>query len=199
MQRREARQPESGAARSLANAEQLANVVIRGLARGHAVEIDGLGTFHPDARSGFRFEPRRQPQVFLAYVTEDAADAGRLYDALEGEGFSVWMDVRKLLPGQNWPRAIESAIEMSDYFVACFSSASVSKRGGFQAEVRYALDCARRMPLDDIFVAPVRLDECRVPRSIQRELQYVDLFPDWQRGVRRLAQMLRKGKAGRGV
>jgi hypothetical protein len=174
-------------------------VVIRGLAQGHAVEIDGLGTFHPDARRGFRFEPRRRPQVFLAYVTEDAAVAGRLYDALEGEGFSVWMDARKLLPGQNWPRAIESAIETSDYFVACFSSASVNKRGGFQAEVRYALDCARRMPLDDIFVAPVRLDECRVPRSIQRELQYVDLFPDWQRGVRRLARMLRKGKTGRGV
>jgi hypothetical protein len=197
MQRRETRRTESSAARRLANAEQLANVVIRGLARGHAVEIDGLGTFHPDSRSGFRFEPRRQPQVFLAYVTEDAAEAGRLYDALEGEGFSVWMDVRKLLPGQNWPRAIENAIEMSDYFVACFSSASVNKR--FQAEVRYALDCARRTPLDDIFVAPVRLDECRVPRSIQRELQYLDLFPDWQRGVRRLAQMLRKGKPGRGV
>lgn len=185
------------AARRLANAEQVASIVIRGLAKGHAVEIDGLGTFHPDARNGFRFEPLRQPQVFLAYVTEDAEEAGRLYDALEGEGFSVWMDVRKLLPGQNWPRAIESAIETSDYFVACFSSASVNKRGGFQAEVRYALDCARRMPLDDIFVAPVRLDECRVPRPIQRELQYVDLFPDWKRGVRRLAQMLRKGKAGR--
>ena len=109
----------------------------------------------------------------------------------------MWMDVRKLLPGQNWPRAIESAIETSDYFVACFSSASVNKRGGFQAEVRYALDCARRMPLDDIFVAPVRLDECRVPRSIQRELQYVDLFPDWQRGVRRLSHMLRRGRGWR--
>ena len=92
--------------------------------------------------------------MFLAYVTEDAIGAGRLYDALEAEGFSVWMDVRKLLPGQNWPRAIESAIETSDYFVACFSSASVNKKGGFQAEVRYSLDCARRMPLHDIFVTP---------------------------------------------
>ena len=199
MRRRESRLPESSAPRRPANGEQVANVVIRGLAAGHPVEIDGLGTFHPDARTGFRFEPRRQPQVFLAYVREDAAVAGRLYEALENEGFSVWMDVRKLLTGQNWPRAIESAIETSDYFVACFSSASVNKRGGFQAEVRYALDCARRMPLDDIFVAPVRLDDCRVPRSIQRELQYVDLFPDWPRAVRRLAQMLRRGKTGRGV
>jgi hypothetical protein len=198
MQRRETREADAARiAQRLANAEQLANLVIRGLAAGHAVEIDGLGTFHPDARRGFRFEPRRQPQVFLAYVTEDATEAGRLYDALEGEGFSVWMDVRKLVPGQNWPRAIESAIETSDFFVACFSSASVNKKGGFQAEVRYALDCARRIPLDDIFVAPVRLNECRLPRSIQRELQYVDLFPDWQRGMRRLASMLRRERGWR--
>lgn len=186
---------DAGGAREIA--EQVANVVILGLAAGHAVEIDGLGTFHPDARRGFRFEPRRQARVFLAYVTEDAAEAGRLADALEAEGFGVWMDVRKLLAGQNWPRAIENAIETSDFFVACFSSHSVNKRGGFQAEVRYALDCARRVPLDEIFIAPVRFDECPVPARIQRELQYVDLFPNWEGGIRKLAEMLRKGRGGR--
>jgi hypothetical protein len=100
--------------------------------------------------------------------------------------------VRKLLPGQNWPRAIESAIETSDFFVACFSENSVHKTGGFQSEVRYALDCARRVPLDEIFVVPLRLDGCRVPRSIQREFQYVDFFPDWSRGIRRLVTMMRR-------
>ena len=178
-------------------AQEVANVVICGLTSGHAVEIDGLGTFHPDGRRGFRFAPRRQARVFLAYVTEDAEEAGKLADGLEAEGFSVWMDARKLLAGQNWPRAIENAIETSDFFVACFSNRSVSKRGGFQAEVRYALDCARRVPLDEIFIAPVRFDECPVPRRIQRELQYVDLFPDWGGGVRKLAKMLRKGRSGR--
>jgi hypothetical protein len=186
-----------GSSEYLAHAERLANVVVRGLAGGHSAEIDGLGTFYPDAQHGFRFEPRRQPHVFLAYVTEDATEACRLCDALEDAGFSVWMDVRKLLPGQNWPRAIEHAIETSDFFVACFSAASVGKRGGFQAEVRHALDCARRMPLDEIFVAPVRLNECRMPRAIQRELQYVDLFPDWPRGLRKLVQMLRRGRGWR--
>jgi hypothetical protein len=176
-----------------ADVQQVANVVIEGLAAGKPVEIDGLGVFHPDSALGFRFEPRRQAQVFIAYVCEDAPAAGRLCDALEEAGFSPWMDTRKLLPGQNWPRAIESAIETSDFFVACFSRNSVDKKGGFQAEVRYGLDCARRMPLDEIFLAPVRLDDCRVPRSIQRELQYIDLFPDWQRGIRRLTQMMRRG------
>jgi hypothetical protein len=156
------------------------------------VEIDGLGTFYPDAARGFRFEAHPQPKIFIAYVTEDAAAAERLYDGLAGAGFSPWMDARKLLPGQNWPRAIELAIESSDFFVACFSTNSVRKRGGFQAEIRYALDCARRLPLDEIFLVPVRLDICRVPRSIQREWQYVDLFPDWPSGLDRLVSMIRQ-------
>ena len=170
--------------------QQLADVVIHGLAAGKAVEIDGLGIFYPTPDRWFRFEPVSGPMVFLAYAKEDGELAARLYDELEARGFRPWMDVRKLLPGQNWPRAIENAIEISDFFIACFSSISASKRSGFQAELRYALDCARRAPLDEIFMLPVRLDECRVPRTIQREIQYVDLFPDWKAGMAVLVSTL---------
>ncbi len=174
------------------SAGELAQVVIRGLAAGHAVEIDGLGVFYPDATRGFRFEPRTLTRIFVAYVREDLETAERIYDELAAAGFGPWMDTRKLLPGQNWPRAIENAIEGADFFVACFSSRSATKRGGFQAEIRYALDCARRVPLDQTFIVPVRLDECRVPRSIQREWQYIDLFPDWAGGMRRVMEALRR-------
>ena len=51
---------------------------------------------------------------------------------------------------------------------------------------------ARQIPLDEIFVVPVRLDECELPRRIQIELQYTDLFPDWGRGVVRLVTMMRR-------
>jgi hypothetical protein len=102
------------------------------------------------------------------------------------------MDVRKLLAGQNWPRAIEAAIESSDFFVACFSGNSARKKGGFQSELRYALDCARQVPLDEIYIVPVRLDGCAVPRTIQHQLQYIDLFPDWDAGMDRLLTMLRR-------
>ena len=133
-----------------------------------------------------------------AYVQEDGACVERLFEELERAGFRPWMDRRKLLPGQNWPRSIEEAIETSDFFIACFSRRSVDKKGGFQAEIRYALDCARRVPLDAIFLVPVRLDDCRVPRPIRRELQYLDLFPDWDRGVRRLTALLRRETRKRG-
>jgi hypothetical protein len=172
--------------------ERVAQTVLRGLLAGETVEIDGLGVFYPDERQYFRFEERRWPQVFVAYVDEDRATAERLYETLEASGFAPWMDKRKLLPGQNWPRAIESAIERSDFFVACFSQNSVAKKGGFQAEIRYALECARQLPLDEIFVVPVRLGPCHLPGAIAREYQYVDLLPDWPRGIRRLLATMRK-------
>jgi hypothetical protein len=175
----------------ISEAEQLAYIVLRRLAHGKAVKIDGLGVFFPDRQRGVRFEPQ-SPRIFLAYVREDQKPAERLYDDLEGAGFSPWMDVRKLVAGQNWPRALEGAIETSDFFIACFSRNSVNRWGGFQAEIRYALDCARRIPLDEAFVVPLRLEECRVPRSIQRELHWVDLFPDWEKGVDRLKATLRR-------
>lgn len=171
---------------------ELAELVLAGLSSGHSVEIDGLGTFFPDSARGFRFRAQARPKVFLAYVTENAPAVEHLYDSLARAGFNPWMDTRKLLPGQSWPRAIELAIESADFFIACFSSQSVDKRGGFQAEIRYALDCARRLPLDDIFLLPLRFDECRVPRSIQREWQYIDMFPDWARGFDRLALTIRR-------
>jgi hypothetical protein len=170
----------------------VARIVLRGVSQGKTVEIDGLGVFYPDARRGFRFVPRALPQVFIAYGKEDEPLARRLYEDLNAECFAAWMDTRKLLPGQNWPRAIESAIDGSDFFLACFSSNSVRKKGGFQSELRYALDCARQMPLDEIYIVPVRLDDCAVPRSIQHELQYIDLFPDWDAGIERLLAMLRR-------
>lgn len=177
-------------------ARLLSRIVIRGLAAGQPVEIDGLGIFYPDPELGCRFEARVRPRVFIAYAKEDLEAAERLYRELSETGFDPWMDTVRLLPGQNWPRALESAIESSDFFIACFSENSVRKRGGFQAEIRYALDCARRMPLDDVFLIPVRLDSCRVPAAIQREIQYIDFFPIWRNGLRRLMELLKKEQEG---
>ena len=82
-------------------------------------------------------------------------------------------------------------MEMTDFVVTCFSCDSVKKKGGFQAEIRYALDCASRVPLDEIFLVPVRLDACEVPAAIRRVVQYVDLFPDFETGFRRMLGVMR--------
>ena len=45
-----------------------------------------------------------------------------------------------------------------------------------------------------LFRSPVRFDACAVPRVIESRTQYVDLFPDFDRGVRQLVRALRKRK-----
>ena len=175
-----------------ATSEQVAQLVRRCLEEGKSVEIDGLGVFERDNRGGYKFVALSRPKIFLGYVAEDLAPAQRLFENLQNAGFAPWLDQRKMLPGQNWPRAIEEAIETSDFFVACFSHLSVRKKGSFQAEIRYALDCARRVPLDEAFLIPVRLDDCPVPSRIRREIQYIDLFPDWDRGLRRIISVIER-------
>jgi TIR domain len=166
-------------------AERILPILRGALDRGMTVEIEGLGVFRKFS-GRYTFDAQTRPQVFIAYAVEDLRLARRLCKALERAGCSPWLDKDKLLPGQNWPRAIERAIEISDAFVACFSPRSTVKRGQFQSELRYALDCARRRPLEDSFLIPVRLEYCAVPRRVAEQIQYVDLFPDWQRGVRKL-------------
>jgi hypothetical protein len=175
----------------LTSIEKVASIVRDALAKGATVEIDGLGSFRKIGR-GYRFQPPLMPRVFVAYAREDAREAGRIFDALLAAGFDPWMDERKLLPGQNWARAIRNALETADFVVCCFSQNSIHKRGGFQAEIRYAIESARRLPLDEIFLLPVRLDECPVPVDVASATQYVDLFPNWGSGIDRLVESIRQ-------
>lgn len=161
---------------------------------GQVVEISGYGCFRLSSDGEYEFVPELRPNIFIAYVEEDLPSARKLRDALRTAGYSPWLDKDQLLAGQNWPRAIERAIDLSDVFIACLSSRSLAKRGTFQAEMRYALDCAARMPLEETFFVPVRFETCAVPHTIAKQTQYVDLFPDFDRGVRQLVRALRKTK-----
>jgi hypothetical protein len=171
--------------------EAVTDVLRLTLDSGETVEIDGLGTFRRTSHA-YEFVPDTQPRIFIAYVEEDLLEARRLCEALRSRGCAPWLDKDKLLPGQNWPRAIERAIETSDAFIACFSKRSISKRGQFQSELRYALDCALQLPLDQAFFMPVRLERCTIPHSIANRTQYVDLYPDWDRGIKRIVRTIRR-------
>ncbi len=158
---------------------------------GAAIDIDGIGTLELDASGELMFKRNGRSRVFLAYAQEDRPAVKRLYEALHAAGFEPWMDTENLLPGQNWPRAIERAIELSDYFVGCFSARSTAKRGHFQSELSYALDVATRVPAEQVFFVPLRLDQCEIPARIVRWVHFVDLWPDWEQGIGVLTKALR--------
>lgn len=115
-----------------------------------------------------------------------------LYQRLHAENWiDPWLDEEKLLPGQDWDLEIERAVEASDAVIVCISSRSVTKEGYVQKELRRVLDIALEKPEETIFIIPLRLDDCELPRRL-RSWHYVDFFPEDQRNraYQRLGQSL---------
>jgi hypothetical protein len=87
------------------------------------------------------------------------------------------MDTKDLLPGQDWELAIKNAIQQADFFIVCLSTQSPTKRGYLQRELRRAQELWNEKLEDDIYLIPLRIDNCEVPQSLCR-FQWVDLYDD---------------------
>lgn len=130
--------------------------------------------------------------IFISYAREDSEAARRLYEDLKSAGLTPWLDKESLIAGQNWKVAINKAIKNSRYFIHIFSSISVAKRGYVQKEFKYAFDVLDEFPESDIFVIPVRLDSCEIPYQKLKDIEYVDLFPDWNKGLQRIIRAMKE-------
>ena len=113
-------------------------------------------------------------RIFISYASEDRNRVDEIYNRLKRRGFIPWMDKKSLLPGQNWEDEITKEIKRSDFFIACLSKNSISKRGFIQKEIKYALDVLGEIPPGRIFFVPVRLEPCDVPDYLNF-LHWIDL------------------------
>ena len=120
-------------------------------------------------------------QIFLSYARQDEEKVEELYQKLSDAGFKPWMDKKDILPGERWEFSIRGAIRGSDFFLVCLSANS-AKGGWTQREIRNALDIWQEKLEDDIYLIPVRLEDCVAPESL-RDFQWVDLFEEdgWTR------------------
>ena len=118
----------------------------------------------------------RKLRVFLCHASQDKPIVRELYQRLLSEGWiDPWLDEEKLLPGQDWDLEIEKAVEVADAVVVCLSSNSVDKEGYIQKELRYVINIAFEKPEDVIYLIPLRLDNCQVPRRL-KGYHYLDYF-----------------------
>jgi hypothetical protein len=117
----------------------------------------------------------KQLRVFLLHARQDEESVQRLYGRLVSEGADVWLDQKKLLPGQDWAHEIRKAIHRSDVIIACLSK-QFNKEGGFRhEELRIALQKAAALPEGMPFLIPARLERCDLPEPLRR-WQCVDLY-----------------------
>lgn len=133
-------------------------------------------------------------QIFLSYASEDEVRIGKLRERLSQLGLISWMDIHDIVAGENWGNAIRKAIKQSDFFIVCLSLRSVNKRGWVQKEIREALEILGGMLDDDIYLIPVRLEECDIPDNVS-DYQALDLFEAG--GFEKLREAIRIGRERR--
>ena len=131
--------------------------------------------------------------VFISYARQDMIQARHLFDVLRQRGIEAWLDVEMLLPGLNWRLTIQEAIRKCRYFIALLSSHSLSKKGYVQKELRAAFDILDEFPENQIFVIPVRIEDCDISDHRLRALHYVDLFPEYEPGISKIMVALGRG------
>ncbi len=140
-------------------------------------------------------------RIFLSYAREDYAAVKKLYERLKAAGYQPWMDKVDLLKGDDFTTAIPKVIRETDFFIVCMSTRSVVKRSFVQREIKLALDLFQDKLASDLFIFPVRLEECETPDHISN-FNWTDLFGDeaddeweallrsFQEGARRLGKSL---------
>jgi len=112
--------------------------------------------------------------VFISYCRLDSSYAKKLYNDLSDIGLDVWIDKNNLLPGQNWNLEIHNAIREADFIILLLSENAIKHRGYFQKELKLAFEEYQKMPIDNIFLLPVRLNNCHVPEFLAK-ITYTDL------------------------
>lgn len=118
----------------------------------------------------------RPLQVFLCHASQDKPAVRELYQRLKSEDWiDPWLDATKLLPGQEWMTEIENAVDKADVVIICLSNHSINKEGYIQKEIRQAFGAALTKLDNSIFLIPVRLDNCNVPKKLS-DYQWLDYY-----------------------
>ncbi len=127
------------------------------------------------------------PHIFICYSSKDEAVAREIVEFLEGQDIACWISCRDVPPGGNYQETIVQALEAARGIVFLFSEAS-SRSGEIKKEL--SMGSSMNVP-----VFPVRLSPIAPSGALRYELsirQWVDLFPNRQHALGKLAQTIQR-------
>lgn len=103
--------------------------------------------------------------AFLSYARSDTGFGEFLENELKRPGYSVWRDTTELLPGDDWQRVINEAMDASTHFIILLSPRSI-ERPEVNRELRAAFRA--RKP-----IIPILLEVCEIPAQL-RSVNHID-------------------------
>jgi len=105
-------------------------------------------------------------RIFISYAREDHDTVLSIFHRLKKVGFDPWLDTQDILPGEQWEETILKGMKASDFILICLSKQSSTKMGFLQKEMKYALRLAQEKLPDQIYIIPLKLEECHIPEYL---------------------------------
>ena len=139
--------------------------------------------------------------VFFSYVKENQLIVEKIAENLTSYGIEVWLDKNSIKPGERFKLAIRDAIQKGSFFIACFS-AEYNKRNlsYMNEELNEAVEILRMRDRINPWFIPIKINECEIPNwpigggETLRDLQYIELYKNWEAGLLRLLTVIRPPK-----
>jgi hypothetical protein len=128
--------------------------------------------------------------IFICFSSKDETIAREVVDFLEAEGLKCWISCRDVPAGQNYQATIVQALESAQGIVFLFSKSS-----GASGEILKELSLAGSVKAP---VFPLRLAPIAPTGALRYELatrQWIDIFPDQDKALRKLAETIHKSLA----
>ena len=167
--------------------------------------LDGIETAEQRAerreqdKLGWTTHLTSKQHAFLSYLRENQAEVEQLRGDLMREGERIWWD-GDILGGQEWQQTIRRAMRNSYAVIVCLSSELEARiRSNVYPEVLAAIGEYRQQAPGNVFLIPVKLNECGIPdieidatRTLDH-IETINLYPPAHRpqGIQRLLKSLR--------
>jgi hypothetical protein len=125
--------------------------------------------------------------LFVCFSSKDEGVARDVVDYLESQGLTCWISLRDVPPGENYQETIVKALEAAQGIVFLFSEFSTKS-----SEIKKELSIGASVHAP---VFPLRLSPISPTGALRYELatrQWIDMFPDPQKALDKLAKTIRK-------
>ena len=107
-------------------------------------------------------------KVFISYSHSDLPIIKDFVKFFRDVKLDVWFDKEDLRIGEDWKATINKVISNAQFYIVFLSQKNIDRRGFLQYELNSALDVALTIPPNQLYIIPLRLDNCDIPDRLTR-------------------------------
>ena len=130
--------------------------------------------------------------IFVSHSSRDKPLAERMSLALELKGYTVWLDTKEILVGDDLVTEVFQGVADSNFVVVLLSEVSVQSNW---VREEYSAAKVREIEESQVVILPAKIEECEIPPPLKTK-KYADFSQSWDYGFREILNAI-EGHVGR--